>query len=77
MTCAEKREIFFRGAGCSQFRRGELGWGRRRRNRGGEGQHSGDILTFADEITDGLILLVIPSAILTVNRSCHCTKIPV
>jgi len=25
MTCAEKREIFFGGAGCLQFGRGELG----------------------------------------------------
>jgi hypothetical protein len=31
--------------------RGELGWGRRMRNRGGEGQQSGDILTFFEGIT--------------------------
>jgi len=31
--------------------RGELGWGRRRRNRGGEGRQSGDILTFTEGIT--------------------------
>jgi hypothetical protein len=77
MTCAEKREIFFGGVGCLQFGRGELGWGRRRRNRGGEGRQSGDILTFAEGITDKLILLVIPSMILTLNWSHHCTKIPV
>jgi hypothetical protein len=53
-----------------------LGWGKRI-NRGGEGRQSGDILTFADGITDGLILSVILSAILTVNRSRHCTEIPV
>jgi hypothetical protein len=57
--------------------RGELGWGRRRRNRGGEGRQSGHILTFADGITDGLLLSVIPSAILKVNQSRHCTEIPV
>jgi hypothetical protein len=34
MTCAEKREIFFWVAGCLQFRRGELGWERRMRNKG-------------------------------------------
>jgi len=32
---------------------GELGLGRRRRNRGGEGQQSGHILTFSDGFTDG------------------------
>jgi hypothetical protein len=50
-----------------QFRRGELGWGRKRRNRGGEERQSGDILTFTDGIIDGLILLEIPSVILMVN----------
>ena len=60
-----------------QFGRGELGWGGRRRNRGGEGQQSGDILTFFEGITDGLILSVIPSAILTENWSRHCTEIQV
>ena len=60
------------GAGvCS---RGELGWGRRR-NRGGEGRQSGHILTFADGLTDGRIPSVVPSTILTVNRSRHCTEI--
>ena len=33
--------------------RGELGWGRRRRNRGGEGRQRGHILTFSDGFTDG------------------------
>jgi len=50
-----------------QFGRGELGWGRRRRNKGGEGRQSGDVLTFTDGITDGLISLVMPSTILLVN----------
>jgi len=77
MTCAEKREIFFGGAGCLQFGKGELGWGRRRRNRGEEGRQSGHILTFADGITDELLLSEIPSVILTVNRSRHCKDIPV
>jgi len=54
-----------------------MGWGRRRRNRGEEGRQSGDILTFTDEITDGLIPLVTLSAILMVNQSRHCTEIPV
>jgi hypothetical protein len=31
-----------------QFGTGELGWKRRRRNRGGEGWHIGDILTFVN-----------------------------
>jgi hypothetical protein len=54
-----------------------MGRGRRRRNRGGEGRQSGDILTFADGITDELILSVISLAILTMNRSSHLTEIPV
>jgi hypothetical protein len=39
MTCAEKREIFlffFGGGGLVVCSRGELGWGKRMRNRGGE-----------------------------------------
>jgi len=71
--CAEKREIFFFWGGVVVCSRGELGWGRRRRNRGGEGRQGGHILTFADGFTDGCI----PSAILTINRSRHCTEIPV
>jgi hypothetical protein len=54
---------------------GELGWGRRRRNRGGEGRQSGDILTFADGFTDEIISSLISSAILTVKRACHRTKL--
>jgi len=53
------------------------GWGRRMRNRGGEGQQCGDILTFTDGITDENIPLVIPSAILTVKGSLHYMEIPV
>ena len=79
--CWEKGDFFFGGGwggGCVQFGREELGWGRRRRrNRGGEGQQSGGILTFFEGITDGLILSVIPSAILMENWSRHCTEIRV
>jgi hypothetical protein len=76
MTCVEKREIFFvEGGGCLQFGRGELGWGRRRRNKEGDSWQSGDILTCTDGIIDGLILSVISSVILTVNWSHHCMKI--
>jgi hypothetical protein len=57
--------------------RGELGWGRRKRNRGREGRQSGNILTFAEGITDRLILSVIPSEILTMNWSRHRREIPV
>jgi len=74
MTCVEKTEIFLRG-NCLQFGRGELGWGRRRRNRGGEERQSGDILTFVDGIIDILIMSKIPLVILMVNWSRHCTKI--
>jgi hypothetical protein len=77
MTCVEKREIFFWGGGCLQLGRGELGWGRRRKNRGGDNRQSGDILTFADGITNGLLLSKISSAILMVNWSHHYTEIPV
>jgi len=41
------REIFFWG-GLVVCRWGELGLGRRRRNRGGEGRQSCHILTFSD-----------------------------
>jgi hypothetical protein len=43
----------FRGeGGLVVCRWGELGLGRRRRNRGGEGQQIGHILTFPDDFTD-------------------------
>jgi hypothetical protein len=57
--------------GCLQFERGELGWERRRRNRGGESRQSVDILAFTDGITDGHVLSVYPSVILTVNGPCQ------
>ena len=77
--CAEKRENCFYCLGgvlvvCG---RGELWWGRRRRNRGGEGRQNGHILTFADGLTEGIIPSVSPSAILTVNKAHHCMEISV
>ena len=60
-----------------QFKRGELGWGRRRRNKGGEGRQSGDTLTFAEGIIDRLMLSMVPLAILMVNWLRHCTEISV
>jgi hypothetical protein len=48
------REIFVWGErGLVVCRWGELGLGRRRRNRGGEGQQRGHILTFTDGFTGG------------------------
>jgi hypothetical protein len=41
------------GGGLVVCRWGELGLGRRRRNRGGEGRKIGHILTFPDSFTDG------------------------
>ena len=74
MTYVEKRGIFFfRGGGCLQIGKGELGWKRRRRNSGGEGWQTGDIFTFVD----GLIMPVILSAIMMVNWSRHCMEIRV
>jgi hypothetical protein len=60
-----------------QFGRGELGWERRKRYRGGDSRQSCDILNFVDGITDRLILLMILSTILTMNWSRHCIEIPV
>ena len=46
---ADMREIFFWGeGGLVVCRWGELGLGKRRRNRGGEGRQSYHILTFSD-----------------------------
>ena len=66
--CAEKREICFGGevVVCSWR---ELGWGRRKRNRGGEGRYSGHRLSFVDGFTDRILASMSPSAILTVNMS--------
>jgi hypothetical protein len=52
--CADMRKTFFGGeGGLVVCRWGELGLGRRRRNRGGEGRQSWHILTFTDGFTDG------------------------
>ena len=52
--CAEMREIFIWGeGGLVVCRWGELGLGRRRRNREGEGRQRGHILTFFDGFIDG------------------------
>jgi len=51
------REIFvWGGGGLVVCRWGELGLGRRRRNRGGEGWWSGHILTFTDGFPDGIFV---------------------
>jgi len=55
--------------GWLQFGKGELGWERRRRNRGGESRQSVDILAFTDGITYGHIPSVYLLVILTVNGS--------
>ena len=70
-SCVEKRGRVGMG-GWLQFGRRELGWGRRRRNRG-ESWQSGYVLAFTDGITDGHV----PSVILTVNGTRHYTEIPV
>jgi hypothetical protein len=43
----------------------------------GDSWQSCDILTFADGITDRIILSVVPLAIMMVNWSRHCTEISV
>jgi len=49
------REIFVWGeGGLVVCKWGELGLGRRRRNRGGGGRWSGHILTFTDGFPDGI-----------------------
>ena len=55
--CADMREIFvWGGGGLVVCRWGELGLGRRRRNRGGEGRQSWHILTFSDGFSDGFFV---------------------
>jgi len=44
--------LFGEGGGLVVCRWGELGLGRRRRNRGGQGRQRGHILTFSDGFTD-------------------------
>ena len=45
--------MFGEEGGLVVCRWGELGLGRRRRNRGGEGRQSCHMLTFSDSFTDG------------------------
>jgi len=71
----QRRGRFFFG-GLVVCSWGELRWGRRRRNRGGEGRWRGDILTFTGGFTDWTIPSVILSARLTVNRARHRTELP-
>jgi hypothetical protein len=52
---------------------GELGLGRRRRNRGAEGRHRGNILTFSDGFTDGNS---VGDSILTEKPTRHRTDLP-
>jgi hypothetical protein len=59
--------------GWLQFGREESGWGRKRRNRGGESQQSVYILAFTDGITNRHV----SSVILTMNGPRHCTEIPI
>jgi hypothetical protein len=63
--------------GWLQFGRGEVGRGRRRRNRGRECRQSGYILAFTDGITDGTFPSVKLSVIPPVNVPCHYTEISV
>ena len=51
---------------------GELGLGRRRRNRGGEGRQRGHILTFSDGFTDGFFV----GDVLTEKSTRHHTDLP-
>jgi len=75
-ACVEKRGRVGMG-GWMQFGRGEVGWGRRRRNREGECRQSGYIWTFTDGITDGHVPSIYPSVIPPVTVPCHCTEISV
>jgi hypothetical protein len=76
MTCVENREIFFFWVVVCSL--GEESWdGKEKEKIGEERVGRVVILTFANGIIDGFIMSVIPSAILTVNWSCHCMEIPV
>jgi len=54
-----------------------MGKKKEKQGRGGEGRQRGDILTFTDGITDIIFSSVIPSAILSMKGTRHCTEIPV
>jgi len=54
LLCWDEGDFCLGGeGGLVVCRWGELGLGRRRINRGGEGQQRGHILTFSDGFTDG------------------------
>ena len=59
-----------------QFGRGEVGWGRKRRNRGRECWQSGYIMAFTDGIINETFLSVCQSVIPPVKVPHHCTDIP-
>jgi len=69
-ACVEKRGRVGMGVWL-QFGRGELGWGRRRRNRGREYRQSGYILATIDGITDRTF----PSVYSSVSLPRHCMEI--
>ncbi|KAJ6921593.1 hypothetical protein NC652_015496 [Populus alba x Populus x berolinensis] len=73
---AKQRSIPISRIADLQFKRGELGWGRKRRSSGGGGRQSGDTFTFVGESLE-LILSVTLLAFLTVNQSCYYTEISV
>jgi hypothetical protein len=69
-ACVEKRGELGWMFGCSLGgERGEVGWGRRRRNRGRECRESQHILAFTDGITDGNFSSVYSSVIPPVEVS--------
>jgi len=53
LLCWDEGDICLGGRGLVVCRWGELGLGRRRRNRGGKGRQRGHILTFSYGFTDG------------------------
>ena len=66
------RKIFvWGGGGLVICRWGELGLGRKRRNRRGEGRQRRHILTFSNALTDENSLSVTPSAILMEKSTRH------
>jgi len=64
------------GGGLVVCRWGELGLGRRRRNRGGEGRWSGHILIFTDGFPDGISVgETVADSDGTINTSPHRSAI--
>ena len=72
--CAEKREIFFgRGAGCLQLGRVEMR--KKKEKKGRIGSSERGYINFCRRIHRRNISSVIPSAILTVNKTRHRTEL--